>query len=151
MNSDVIRATKWNRENIERRRQINRESAKRLYHENPAAHSARSRRSYKCQKENAPHKILFNDVRRRAARSGLEFSLALDSFVIPEFCPVLGIPLSFGVGAAHEGSPSVDRIDPSKGYTPTNVRIISWRANRIKSDGTLEELRRIVEFLERSK
>lgn len=37
-------------------------------------------------------------------------------------------------------SPSIDRVDTSKGYTPENCRVISWRANRLKSDATPEEL-----------
>jgi hypothetical protein len=40
---------------------------------------------------------------------------------------------------------SIDRIDPSKGYTPDNVWLISQRANRIKNDATPEELKLIAE------
>ena len=39
-----------------------------------------------------------------------------------------------------DNSPSLDRIDSSKGYTPDNVWVISRRANIIKHDATLEEL-----------
>jgi hypothetical protein len=34
---------------------------------------------------------------------------------------------------------SFDRIDPTKGYIKGNVQIVSQRANRIKSNSTLEE------------
>jgi len=48
-----------------------------------------------------------------------------------------------------ENSPSLDRIDSKKGYVPGNVMIMSWRANRIKNDGTAAEHKKIAEFLEK--
>jgi hypothetical protein len=41
-----------------------------------------------------------------------------------------------------------DRKDNARGYVKDNVRVISWRANRLKSDATLEELRLLVRDLE---
>ena len=38
---------------------------------------------------------------------------------------------------------NADRIEPSKGYTKDNVKIISTRANRIKSDANAEEVIRV--------
>ena len=37
-------------------------------------------------------------------------------------------------------SPSVDRIDPTKGYVRGNVRVISYLANRMKSNATVDQL-----------
>lgn len=71
---------------------------------------------------------------------------------IPDYCPVLGIKLNYD-GTGKEGyshkdnSPSIDRIDSSKGYTMKNIAIISWRANRLKSDGTAVEHLRIYQWL----
>ena len=42
-------------------------------------------------------------------------------------------------------SPSLDRIVPDRGYVPGNVRVVSDRANRLKGDRNLEELRRLAE------
>ena len=39
-----------------------------------------------------------------------------------------------------ENSPSLDRIDPGKGYVKGNVQVISMQANRMKNDGSIEEL-----------
>ena len=52
-------------------------------------------------------------------------------------------------GGPTHNSPSVDRIDPKKGYTPDNIRVISWRANSLKSDASLKELQVLVEDLSR--
>lgn len=92
---------------------------------------------------------MFHDARKRAAKTGLEFSICVFDFVVPKHCPVLGIELQYGVGYRNDSSPSLDRIDSTKGYVPGNVLVISWRANRLKSDATLSELRLIAAYMER--
>lgn len=74
--------------------------------------------------------------------------LFLEKLVLPDVCPVLGIPIdySFGKGVRSDNSPSIDQIFPAKGYYPENCIVISWRANRIKNDGTPEEHRKIAEY-----
>jgi len=74
---------------------------------------------------------------------------SLEKIEIPEFCPVLGIPLGMGDGRVQDGSSTIDRIDPTLGYTPENCRVISWRANKIKSDVTLEEMKKIRDYMKR--
>ena len=44
-------------------------------------------------------------------------------------------------------SPSIDRIDPSKGYTKDNVWVISRRANTIKSNATVDEVEKVAQGL----
>lgn len=78
---------------------------------------------------------------------------------VPDHCPALGIEINYnGVAGAKPGwtgggktdsSPSIDRIDSSKGYEPDNIQIISWRANRIKNDSTPEELRLLADYMEK--
>lgn len=46
-------------------------------------------------------------------------------------------------------SPSLDRMIPALGYVASNVRVISYRANAIKRDATLDELRALVAYVER--
>ena len=87
-----------------------------------------------------------------AKARGIEFSLQPEDIVIPDKCPVLGIPIKAFMSKGNIGnSPSIDRIDPSKGYTPDNIRIISNRANRKKQDCTVEELRLILAYMEQLK
>ncbi len=88
---------------------------------------------------------LLGEIRNRARNAGTEFDLTLEQFRTMydgsvTACPVLGIPLVYGEsGRFSDGSASIDRIDSNFGYIADNVEIISQRANRIKSDGTIEE------------
>lgn len=84
----------------------------------------------------------------RARKRGLEFSITESDISIPEFCPILGIPLSVGIGKATANSPSLDRIDNTKGYVPGNVVVVSFKANTIKNNATVEELRKVLKFYE---
>jgi hypothetical protein len=83
-----------------------------------------------------------------AAREGLVFDIEFADLIWPDVCPVLGIPLDYLAGGKSENTVTFDQIDPGKGYIKGNVMVMSWRANRIKNDGTAEEHRRIAEFME---
>ena len=48
-------------------------------------------------------------------------------------------------GVLGDDSPSLDRIVSSLGYVKGNIRVISYKANRVKSNATLEELRKVYE------
>lgn len=93
------------------------------------------------------------NCRARAKFKNLEFDLTIADLVkiLPERCPVLGMPLVLGAtGSSYKDrpdSPSVDRLDNSKGYTKDNVRVISLRANLIKNDATLEELEGVLRYM----
>lgn len=100
-----------------------------------------------------PSRDLLTLVRSRCRRQGIYFNITVEDLAVPEFCPALGIPLIYNpqVHSRPDSSPSVDRIDPSKGYVKGNVRIISFRANRIKSDATLAELKSLLDYVIRFK
>jgi len=90
---------------------------------------------------------MFLAAKARAKRSGIPFSLVLDDILIPEKCPILGIPLISHSDKCDFDSPSLDQITAGGGYTKENVQVISHKANTIKSNATLEELRAVVEYL----
>jgi len=94
---------------------------------------------------------LLSLAKSNAKIRGLEFSLELSDILIPERCPVLGVLLDCTAERPSENLPSLDRIDNSRGYVKDNVWVISWRANYIKRDSTLPELRALVAALENLK
>ena len=88
-------------------------------------------------------------ARCRAREKNQEFSITTEDVIIPKVCPVLNIPLIIGATRQEKNnSPSIDRIDSSKGYTKNNIIIISWRANKLKSNSTVKEMKQLYEFYE---
>ena len=91
---------------------------------------------------------MLKNARVRARRAGVPFTITVNDIVIPTHCPILGIPLFQKMGKQGGGdhSPSLDKVRPELGYVAGNVIVISNRANRIKSDASIQELRDIASF-----
>jgi len=85
--------------------------------------------------------ILWKRTKDRANKKNLEFNLLEDDLVIPKICPILEIPIFVGNSKNYKNSPTIDRIDNSKGYVKDNVMIISMLANSMKNSASLEELK----------
>jgi hypothetical protein len=92
---------------------------------------------------------MFYHARQRAKRNGIIFTLSLDDFEIPVKCPILGIRLKAGKRMPHAFSPTLDRVIPKLGYIKGNVQVISHRANRLKGDASLKELKLLVSYVRR--
>ncbi len=99
--------------------------------------------------KHGPIKYMLAIIRDRAKQKGLEFTITREDVTIPSHCPMLGIPLFNTTGKKTDNTPSIDRIDKTKGYIPGNVHVISERANRLKNNGTAEELQQIADYLRR--
>lgn len=68
--------------------------------------------------------------------------------ILTDTCPVFGTPFVFaGAGRANNDSPTVDKLDPAKGYVRGNIVVISQRANAIKSNATWKQIRRVADWL----
>ncbi len=94
-------------------------------------------------------RILCNSARTRARNKNVEFSITPEDIKIPEFCPCLHIPLIKSLDRKRrDNTPSIGRINLSKGYTKDNIAVISWRANWLKSNASLNELKGIISYLE---
>ena len=66
-------------------------------------------------------------------------------------CPCCGIEfaLSFeGRKRYRDNSPTVDRIDNSKGYTVLNTAVICWRCNNIKRNYSSRDLRIVADWID---
>src|SRR5271169_1259234 len=91
---------------------------------------------YKSDRRKQPEKYILKAVRKRSKEMGTFCDLCKDDIIIPKECPILKIPLFIGDNAPSDNSPSIDRIDNSKGYTKDNIIIISYRANTIKNSAS---------------
>lgn len=107
----------------------------------------RKRATDKKAYDRRPAYYLWVNCRNRAKKRGLDFSIEESDVVIPAICPVLGIPIENGPKGFHPNSPSVDRFIPEAGYTKENIRVISMRANKLKSDATLEEIEAVLKYM----
>lgn len=74
--------------------------------------------------DNPTHKM-FARARNRAKTLRIPFNLTIEDIVIPEICPVLGIPIKVGEKIFNDYSPSLDRLIPENGYTRTNVVVMA--------------------------
>lgn len=104
-------------------------------------------------KSHTPEGVMYLHAKRRAKEQGVPFSIRLEDIAIPTHCPVLGIRLvraKKGKGFT-DTSPSLDKIIPALGYVPGNIAVISGRANRLKNDGTADELMAIAEWMAKQK
>lgn len=122
-------------------------TAKRWRKNNLERSNAHRRRTAANMRKNNYVTVMLYGIKQRAKRKGICFTLTKADIVIPTHCPVLGIPLvQTNKGLHQDDSPSLDRIVPSLGYVSGNVKIISWRANRIKCDATSKELQLISQY-----
>lgn len=125
------------------------EWSKKSWEENYDDNLMRSRTYAKNMRANNPVSTLLSAARRRAKISGLEFNITHKDVQIPLYCPVIGIPLITNTKRQNANSPSIDRIDNTKGYIKGNVRVISWRINHRKSDMTIYEILALAEYINR--
>jgi len=95
--------------------------------------------------------MLINSSKQRAKNKNREHSITVEDikaiYPVDGCCPIFGMKLEFNQAGFRESSPSIDRIDSTKGYTRDNIQIISWKANRVKGYATVEELEMLVAYL----
>jgi hypothetical protein len=83
-------------------------------------------------------------------REEIPFNITVDDLApYPLTCPVLGLPINWmNTGSSSNDSPSIDRMIPELGYVKGNVRLISQKANRLKGNASVEELKAILRYME---
>lgn len=95
---------------------------------------------------------LYYNFKKRASLANVPFDLTKEDLKellenAGDKCPVLGIKFVKNANKDNKDySPSVDRIDPKKGYTKNNTIVVSFLANRIKTDAKLDEIKKVYEF-----
>jgi hypothetical protein len=93
-------------------------------------------------------KVLYSNAKQRAKREGIDFTIDKDDIIIPDNCPVFGFPLKRENKETWHSAPSLDRVDNTKGYVKGNVIVVSRRANILKKDATLTELKQLANYYE---
>ena len=97
--------------------------------------------------ESTPEYNMWQASRATAKRNGLPHNLALVDIIIPKHCPVLGIELHVNKGRPRFDSPSLDKLVPALGYVKGNVCVMSYRANWLKQNSSLEEITKLAEWM----
>ena len=119
-------------------------------------HSRWSDEKYRSQKKEQYVKRWLSDwsgqkivqLRAKAKKQNLDFDIDASDIPLPDKCPIFGIVLQKSDGRLSNNSPSVDRINPMKGYVKGNVVVVSNKANSIKREATIGELKAMVAFYE---
>jgi hypothetical protein len=92
----------------------------------------------------------FSSRKQSAIRNGIPFTIKFEDIEQPEYCPILGLKLNYewsGKGIRDNSKATLDKVVPELGYIPGNVYVISWRANKLKCDMTLVELKKIMNYI----
>ena len=158
---------KWIEENPEKMK----EAQRKLKEKNPNYHKEQYEKNKELNREKyilrvrkiqeeTPWIPAYRRTRYRARKNGMEFKLTEEYLksIWTSTCPVFEIPLFVANSednikrseeryGACDNSPSVDRIDSSKGYIIGNVRIISQLANQIKNCGTADQHEAIARYM----
>jgi hypothetical protein len=93
-------------------------------------------------------------AKRRAKKKGFSFDLTVEHLeeIWTGVCPILceAIQVRAAKGSINKRNrASLDRIDNSKGYVIGNVQWLSWQANTMKSNGSLEDMIKIGEWAQK--
>lgn len=94
-------------------------------------------------KKNNPIKVFRGHVKRRARDAKVEFDLDLEWFkerIERGVCEATGLPFVDSDKPMAPFTHSVDRTDPSKGYTKDNCKMVIWIYNAAKGSNSHEDV-----------
>jgi hypothetical protein len=93
-------------------------------------------------------KCMWWRAKKRSEKNGVEFNILKEDIDIPDVCPVFGFKFEVGKGKGpSDKSPSLDRIDPKKGYVKGNIQVISFKANKMKNDCSVDDIEKLLWFM----
>ena len=93
---------------------------------------------------------IFYSAKRNNVPVGFPSVAALAEYVVritPKECPVFGVPFQGRGSGFSKWSPSIDKIDPTLGYVPGNIQVISMLANCMKRDATRQQLEQFAAWI----
>ena len=138
----------------------NAKKLKKSYEKNKEKYNTARRAIYANNRNNCVEKLrkyyrehtqsrLWYSAKRRAKRLNIKFTIKKEDITVPEKCPVFGFRLIVNKGNSGYNSPSLDRINTHKGYTPDNIIVVSHKANTIKNNATIKEIAKVLDFYRR--
>lgn len=99
-------------------------------------------------------KVYLKNARTRSLQNNVPFNLILQDLIdiATDECPIFNTPFvwggaKMGKGKTRQDTPTLDRIMPELGYVKGNVAFLSYRANRIKDNGTMQEHYNIADWI----
>lgn len=132
----------------EARRERQRDQRRERYQTDPEFRESEKARARGAHRKLDTADRLIRSAYQRAKKQGVPFSLTKADIAAmwpnDGRCPVLGFRMLWDVEL--DRAPSLDRFDRELGYTTANVRIISFRANRIRGDASTHELLRVLAY-----
>lgn len=93
--------------------------------------------------------VLISEARRRSLKKMLPFDLdqhvpELKARIVAATCEMTGLPLNLSNRGIDWNSPSMDRIEPAKGYVLANIRIVCFAINQAMGRWGEAKLREIM-------
>ena len=104
---------------------------------------------YQSLRRRRPWKAAHNAKRSNAKRKNVEFTLT-EAWYERNYkagCAVTGIAFRIGEGVISPYSPTVDRINPNKGYIPRNCRMVLHAVNALRGSGSDEDMYKIAKAI----
>lgn len=137
-----------------------REKAKRTRAKTASSYRKRDRETWRKMREErgkstayakarCPWLPLLTGARHRAAKQNLAFDLTREwcDENWTGSCSLTKIKFELNAEGRNPYSPSLDKIDPAKGYTQTNCRFVLWGINAFKYTGTDAQMYRAAKAL----
>jgi len=96
------------------------------------------------------HQELYGNKKAKVISQGIPWGLTANQMTWPTTCPVLGagVELDYFSRTHNDATPAITRCNPSLGYTPENVCVISLRAARGRGRISAAEHRCIADWMD---
>lgn len=104
----------------------------------------------KVWRKNHPEQMLHLSAKRRATSLGIPFDIDVADIVIPDKCPITGLVLEInqsGKTGPKDNSPTLDKIHPELGYVRGNIAVISFKANKWKSNMSKKDVETLLNYI----